>query len=84
MRVRHGNRLPSKTVEDPFLEVFKTRLKGALGSGEGQACLLLEVPSDSSHSMIIWFCDSPVPVLDAIPRAGGWPVLHTHPMAVRR
>lgn len=32
VRVRHRNRLPSETVDDPSLEVFKTRLNGALGS----------------------------------------------------
>jgi len=30
--VRHGNRLPREVVDDPYLEVFRPRLDGALSN----------------------------------------------------
>ena len=62
----------------PSLEVFKARLDGALGSlgwysmwrlvalpvGGGWSFMVLEVPSNPTHSVILWFCDSIHPSLD--------------------
>jgi len=62
--VRCWNRLPRQAVDAPSLEVFKARLDEALGSiryggwrpclqQEGWSFMILEVPSNPDHSMIL-------------------------------
>jgi len=62
--VRHWNRLPSKAVGAPSLEVFRTRLAGAPGSliswmatlptAGGWSSMIFRVFSNPSHSMTLW------------------------------
>jgi len=66
--VRCWNRLPREAVDAPSLEVFKARLDGALGNvvqyqiwrlvalpvEGGWNLMILGVPPNPSHSMILW------------------------------
>ena len=58
--VRHWNRLPSKVVNVPSLEAFKARLdealslvKGVPAYSRGWNYMILRVPSNPNHSMIL-------------------------------
>ena len=76
--VRCWNRLPREAVDAPSLEVLKTRLDEALGSlslyqiwrlvalpesGDWNL-MVLEVPSNPNHSMILCFCDDLSPRME--------------------
>ena len=61
--VRHWNRLPREAVDAPSLEAFKASLDGAvinlvyrevsLPTAGGWNQMILKVPSDPNHSMIL-------------------------------
>ena len=65
---RHRDKLPREAVDAPSLEVFKAKLDGDLGSlswwraavpmdGSGN-WMGFKSPSNPSHSVFLWFCDS--------------------------
>jgi len=71
--VEHWHRLPREDVDAPSLEGFKARLHGALGSlswwvtilptAQGWNWMILKVPSNPNHPMILWFYNSMTLVL---------------------
>ena len=65
--MRHWHRLPIEAVGAPSLEALKARLDEALSSLSWHLAILpmadrcnrmgFKVPSNLSHSVILWFCE---------------------------